>query len=481
MADLPVSGRLKQVLLRLGAACLGEIDGFTIDNMLLAWNCGPGTILELAAFIKRTSVSENAEPRATNHLAALIQNIDTLIDGLPGRYKEVLLLRFRARGEAWQTLEEIGTKFQLTRERVRQLIERSLEQIRRGGGEGLRRGLVYVEKVCRQKVCPLTPALLKKWIKPLPTTNQFGFAFYVALLEQLEPAIPAWPGTRKLSRRRIGSSDRLESALETVLREKLQRMLISKALTKVQKQSGYENIDAIDFLATIHYSRRFKVEFQEPDNPVVGLARLTSIDIASTILKKSDKILTVEQIIKRAGAMLGAEAPEMHPAGMKYLLSEDKGFYLLGPCSYGLRRHFSIREELWEQLQKDFRSLLKRENRPMLISEALNSGQLKWAARPNTHELACILRRDSGLVDLGRFLFALPEWRFKKRESVFELITRVLEKARRPLTSSQILRRLQKFRSISSGTVRGGLRRHPEIQDSGSGRLGLKSWGKPGT
>jgi len=63
--------------------------------------------------------------------ASLKRAIELAISSLEEREAEVLLLYFGLNGEAPWTLEEIGLRFNLTRERIRQIKEKALERLRK--------------------------------------------------------------------------------------------------------------------------------------------------------------------------------------------------------------------------------------------------------------------------------------------------------------------------------------------------------------
>ena len=60
----------------------------------------------------------------------LKEQIDEVLETLPGREKEILKLRFGIGKTLPHTLEEVGRKFQVTRERVRQIEAKALKKLR---------------------------------------------------------------------------------------------------------------------------------------------------------------------------------------------------------------------------------------------------------------------------------------------------------------------------------------------------------------
>jgi RNA polymerase primary sigma factor len=68
-----------------------------------------------------------------------VVQVERALDMLSDKEREVLRLRFGIGGEREHTLEEIGERFALTRERIRQIETAALRKLQRlGGGNGLR-------------------------------------------------------------------------------------------------------------------------------------------------------------------------------------------------------------------------------------------------------------------------------------------------------------------------------------------------------
>ena len=82
---------------------------------------------ELGSFIED---GETPSPPDTVDLTLLREKIEDLLDTLPAREARVLRLRFGLQDGHYYTLEEVGHKFGLTRERIRQIEVQALNRLR---------------------------------------------------------------------------------------------------------------------------------------------------------------------------------------------------------------------------------------------------------------------------------------------------------------------------------------------------------------
>jgi len=72
---------------------------------------------------------DNLQPDEEVELANLQYFVRRAVDGLPEKQRHVLAMRFGVACDAEHTLEEIGGKFSLTRERIRQIESKALERL----------------------------------------------------------------------------------------------------------------------------------------------------------------------------------------------------------------------------------------------------------------------------------------------------------------------------------------------------------------
>ena len=74
--------------------------------------------------------------------ASATERISDLVSQLPYRERPILELRYGLEGNAPHTLEEVGRRFGVTRERVRQIETRTLRRLARPGENAELRHLI---------------------------------------------------------------------------------------------------------------------------------------------------------------------------------------------------------------------------------------------------------------------------------------------------------------------------------------------------
>jgi RNA polymerase primary sigma factor len=75
------------------------------------------------------------DPLRTVNQTALRSSVARALEGLPYREREIIRLRFGLADGYAYTLEEVGTIFDVTRERVRQIEAKAVEKLRQPGGD----------------------------------------------------------------------------------------------------------------------------------------------------------------------------------------------------------------------------------------------------------------------------------------------------------------------------------------------------------
>ena len=82
---------------------------------------------------------QDPEPDSEVMGESLKEEVNHILNTLTSREAKILKLYFGLDGEKPHTLEEIGIKFRLTRERVRQIKEKAIKQLKRKSYKNLLR------------------------------------------------------------------------------------------------------------------------------------------------------------------------------------------------------------------------------------------------------------------------------------------------------------------------------------------------------
>jgi hypothetical protein len=252
---------------------------------------------------------------------------------------------------------------------------------------------------------------------------------------------------------------------------------LCEVLANLSDRSLIEKSGIRLFFDAIH-AKEFTIAAGDESNTLLislDKSRISNIEMARRVLSQSDSALTPEQILAVAVRMFGEETELPSPNSLANLPGYDSQFYLLDRRTIGLRQHFRLPDDRWNEVRNDFYNLLLGRQRPISTSEAVGLGRFEWVVHTTASEVAAILRMDNRFVDLGRFLFALTEWGISERQSVRELIVQVLKEAATPLSLSQISMRIQNYRSVSTTSMPATLRNHPDVKEYGFGYYGLKS------
>ncbi|MGH9429135.1 MAG: sigma factor-like helix-turn-helix DNA-binding protein, partial [Terriglobia bacterium] len=197
LSQLPFSTRLARALRRLGFERLGELDGMNFQRLLSQRNCGVATVVELVKVLRLVESGDfdlAGDPDRPDGLRHLVRHIDSVLETLPSRKLQILLMRLGGiprRGKA-STLQEIGNRFKLTREGARQIFCQAIGRVLKSCGPP---GILLLQNLrerCLESVCPLTAEPLNSFLGPAPS-HRYALSFYLRLFKELDPRIPAWP------------------------------------------------------------------------------------------------------------------------------------------------------------------------------------------------------------------------------------------------------------------------------------------------
>ena len=272
-ADLPISTRLQHLIERLNIRRLGDLHGRTGLEFLRCSNVGVRTVVEMQQLVARaddgefcpTEVAESAVPRS------LLLLIETGLEKLPGRDRDILLDRVGARGLKPITLEQLGREYRLTRERVRQVVSEMSLQLRRTWGPRIPALLEKLRERCERNAHPLSAGLLERWLGEADLGLRLGAAGHVRLIQAIDRSFPCWPNEH------VGVENPEAAAIFGAAAWSLlvgqPSLGLRDLLHSMRTTKGYPYLEFSEFIRLLAQIPDIVVDLEQLDRPVARLRR----------------------------------------------------------------------------------------------------------------------------------------------------------------------------------------------------------------
>jgi DNA-directed RNA polymerase delta subunit len=229
----------------------------------------------------------------------------------------------------------------------------------------------------------------------------------------------------------VGSAARI-SDLSAKLTEKNTRVDQSRVTFLSKLCPGMVTVDENDFyfqavaLATVYDEKKLKKQVEEVVAAVKSIGEPTTIDKVTSELKQDDdaKVQALASLSKQLATLNSRwgliKWPMVNPKNIR-----DKIYVIL--FEHGKHMHFS---EIADAIKgSDFK-------RKDVTMQAIHNELIK----------------DSRFVLVGRGIYALKEWGYKKG-TVADVITEVLKKSSEPLHRDEIVKRVLKNRYVKETTI----------------------------
>ena len=267
---LPISARLEHVLTRLKMAKLADLHGLNPSVIEGTPDCGVRTATKMRELLGRIQRGEFGRSRQSTGMSPalfLVTRIDEFVSSLPEPRREILCRRLGASEAPW-TLMKIGKKFDMTRERVRQIVNLLTDEALRFGGPPMATTLNEMADELLGRALPLTPQLIERRLGASSGKFRQGMAFHARMIELLCPRIPAWPEGPEPAAHRARESEAVLRALTHWVRMKPGPTPFAEVLTGI-REGGF-TCSPTDFLHALRYTLAFEFDFSDPEKPTVA-------------------------------------------------------------------------------------------------------------------------------------------------------------------------------------------------------------------
>jgi hypothetical protein len=266
--DLPLSVRLDGIFRKKSYKKLGDLNGVPVKEIYDVQNCGVRTIRELNLLLERAAAGEFDSPKAELaklNFADMLRQMDHIAASIPDDKIDVLYLRLGGSDNRVRTLLEVSPKYQITRERVRQIGEEALAIMRRSGGPKLASLMNRIVSRCTDAMVPLTPALLDSWVGRGYEGRKFPTHFYVRLLGLLNPTLPVWPRGQEGGLLPTDRARKIVNTLKAVLPAGGVAVPARAAFKLLVSKPGLKNLTWEEMYSALRRAQSVTVSFTKPD------------------------------------------------------------------------------------------------------------------------------------------------------------------------------------------------------------------------
>lgn len=309
--------------------------------------------------------------------------LERLILDLPERSREILKSRYGIIEGKSQTLEEIGRKYKITRERIRQIIKEILKKIKAKKQSG-----IFEES--RKKI-------------EFTISQNGGIIKKENLLFKL------------------GKHDHKEKGSVCVFLESLEDVVYNEKTPELEKSVSFKDFD-------INSWKEMKDEVKK-------------------ILDEFNKTLEIEELaaeLAKRGKSISREKLHSHLSVSKEINKNKFG-------KWGLSHWVEINPKIvWQKTYL----VLKEANKPLHYREIAHLIDKHYSGKKKAHPQTVHneLIKNSQFVLVGRGIYALSEWGYKKG-TVKDVLEEMLRRNPKPMKSAEILEKVLMVRKVKKSTI----------------------------
>ncbi|WP_086774973.1 sigma factor-like helix-turn-helix DNA-binding protein [Vibrio coralliirubri] len=480
--DLSVLGltvRLMNVFNLQSIRCLADLDGISLSTMMSWPNFGRKSAKDLCEIIssnfdtlmERVSVvpleiteakevdCEQPSEQEESDLIGMISQIslknhfEKALSQLKERDREVIELRTGCNGKV-MTLEEVGQRLNVTRERVRQLQKKYVTKImeREYWDDCI---AIKIGQLLIDRESPLYLEMLEledSWFAGF-MGNYANLTAIIELFSEAEIRIIKVNGANIVTRIRQDDWDKGLIQFRKSLKDKAEeggwtRSDINMTFKAFLAETGSEELLTLlwdQFSSTLQFSSELN------DAKLIGFGRSAEAAV-SAVLTQAEKPLHYSEIAERAAVILGRPVNER----LAHNAVPRLGGKLFGRGVYGLSHFNPISERMCQNLRLVVSKIIY--DGPIMkqwhCGEIITQLKSQFPGLPSELDhyiLNMILEDEDNLTYLNRMVWARSDSNQSKddRVDMADAFTKILEDSGGPLKGSEIKVRLQEIRGVT--------------------------------
>lgn len=350
-----------------------------------------------------------------------------------------------------KSLADIGISFSLTKERVRQIIQRSIDRIIKVQSKASYDAyILYLLEILITNCRPIE-------FTDLYNNNLFEFRkiypdmVYMSFLSEIFPDV-AFEGQMMKS---------FEQRMIRLSPEKDDRVSYYNQLKIIDYPFGIMTIDKLfqnfnlgkdntkeklRLLYTVFALNEIKFVRKDSKYFLIRISNLK--DMTKDILLGSENAMEVDEIREVINKYYGETSKYNSKISIMGNINRNKDIYLLGQTKFGLIKHFGYQKEDWKNISDASESFLLSLNRQSNAIEILQFIKSSFPNISSKYELVHILRNSDSIVDLGFFNFCHSSLNLEERSKISDIVKKIFTLQERVLHLDEIINHIKEIRFI---------------------------------
>jgi hypothetical protein len=461
--------RFNQYLKKIGQPMyLKDILLLDPDEIIKESNLGKQTLKSVVSIIQKGIKKKNT---LLDHGSSL-KEIDNYLSELTE--KELLIANRRWGGVDLESYEDIGIDFQVTRERIRQILQRIIDKAQ----FRFKYDIPIWEKRLLNLLVKQPEPIIEELLINKDEELHHAPKLCLGLLSELVPEAPVKGFMPKsmdqFVRRRIDSDRTWAKLCDTInnLSTSLGDLTTEKLVSKLSSTGFDVSQQLLCFTIILGQKKYFILK---EGNKNFLLQKIGIRDLSYRILKGSREPLTIDELLLAINKYYerGAKHESVNST-LNYLRQDDR-ILQFDRDKLGVEEHFSYPKKEWNKICTTAKIFLRKMVRQCYITEILAELNVSYPLLKSKYELVHILRSDDEIYDLGFFNFVLTSFGRNKRIKLRELITHIFNKDPKVKHFQEIKEELRKSRFVHNAGLPFLLKNQRDLKSYPGGFYGLRS------
>jgi len=374
--------------------------------------------------------------------------VDKFIENLNKRNSEIFKMRFGYYDNIY-TFEEIGKRVNITRERVRQIINNLTKNFRRKFSLGLKNVEIEFKEKIISNFSPLTEKeIFRKIDEDRLFVTRYPRRLYLHFLKEIFPQLLIEYNGRLLKTKFSSYEEKVELKVIKLLRERLPIVISKEKFRQFVRENS--KLDIFSFVRVSLMSHRISIE-NKKEKIRLALKKSTFDNAVRAIFNSAMNPITISEFKKRLHFYFPNLKNFSNEDYLRARLVNHPQVYRFDTDLFGNAKHL---EELCPNKDKivDF-CYREFENRkiPTAIYDLLpliSFADIKFVPKNPNFLLDAIISTDKRFVKLGRLLYSLKKWGKIELINVADQAYNILKRNKVPMYYPEIFNTIYKQRSI---------------------------------